>query len=136
MKRGQASVEFITIFGFVFLMMIPLVLIFFDQVGGIKDSIAENQLRNIALKIADKAETVYYAGEPSRTTIKVQIPENLESAEILSRTIRFSYRSSNNALHNVEAVSLVNISGNISVEPGIHYIELTSSGGEVSIAET
>ena len=70
MKRGQISVEFITIFGFVFLMTIPLIIIFFDQVGSVEDSISENHLKNVAQKIVDKAETIYYLGEPSKTTLK------------------------------------------------------------------
>src|SRR3989344_8143682 len=98
MKRGQISVEFITIFGFVFIMTIPLIIIFFDQVGNIQDSVSQNQLRNIMIKIADKAETVYYLGAPSKTTLKVSFPERLEFFNISSRNIVAGYMSDKNLL--------------------------------------
>lgn len=128
MKRGQVSVEFIAIFGFIFLMMIPLVLIFFDQSNNVKDAIASNHLRNIAIKIADKAETVYFLGEPSKTTIKAYFPEHIEYINISSRTLIFGLRTSRNNIQQIISVSSVNMTGNISIKPGIHYIEVTSSG--------
>ena len=134
-KKAQISVEFITIFGFVFLMMVPLIIIFFDQSGHVKDSIAANHLRNIAIKITDKAETVYYLGEPSKTTLKVYFPEHIESVNISSRSVIFGYRTSRNILQEMISVSQVNITGNISSDPGIHYIKLESSGGYVSITD-
>ncbi len=134
MKRGQVSVEFITIFGFVFLMTIPLIVIFFDQAGSVQDAIAGNHLRNIAIKVVDKAETVYYLGEPSKTTLKTQFPERIEYINITSRIIIFGYRTAKNHIQEILAVSQVNLTGNISNNPGIHYIVIESSGDVVSIS--
>ena len=134
MKRGQVSVEFITIFGFVFLMTIPLIVIFFDQTGSVQDAIAGNHLRNIAIKVTDKAETMYYLGEPSRTTVKTQFPERIEYINITSRIIIFGYRTAKNNLQEILSVSQVNLTGNISTNPGIHYIVIESSGDVVSIS--
>jgi hypothetical protein len=135
MKRGQISVEFTTVFGFVFLMMIPLIIIFFDQAGDIQDSVSENHLRNVGIKIADKAETVYYLGEPSKTTLKVSFPEHIENIQISGRSIIFSYRTATNKVDNMEIVSLVNVTGTLSPKAGIHYIQIEASGDEVSISE-
>ena len=135
-KKGQVSIEFITIFGFVFLMTIPLIIIFFDQTGSVKDAIATNQIRNIAIKLTDKAETVYYLGEPSKTTVKAHFPEHIEYINITDRTIIFGYKDFNNNMHQIISVSLVNISGTISTEPGTHYIEIESSGDEVLLQES
>ena len=135
-KKGQVSVEFITIFGFVFLMTIPLIIIFFDQTGSVKDSIASNQIRNIAIKLSDKAETVYYLGIPSKTTVKAHFPDNIEYITLSDRTIIFGYKDYNNNMHEIVAVSLVNITGNISTEPGTHYIEVESLGDVVLLHES
>ena len=135
LKSAQASMEFLVIFGFVFLMMVPLIIIFFDQTGTVEDAIAGNQLRNIAIKIADKAESVYYTGGTSKTTLKVYFPDGLTSFNITSRTIIFGYTTKKGVFQNIEAVSIVNITGNLSVTPGIHYIEIQSNGGLVSIGE-
>jgi hypothetical protein len=140
MKRGwrksQASMEFLVIFGFVFLMMIPLIIIFFDQTGFVQDAIAENQLKNLAIKIADKAETVYYTGGSSKTTIKAYLPEGINSFNITSRAVLIRYITKKGIQHNIEAVSLVNVTGNVSVTPGIHNIEIESSGGLVLVSES
>lgn len=134
-KRGQVSIEFITIFGFVFLMTIPLVVIFFDQIGSVQDSISSNHLRNIAIKLTDKAETMYYLGQPSKTTVKAYFPERIEYINISNREIVFGYKTAKNNIQEAISVSQVNISGNISTEPGTHYITIESTGDEVLITD-
>ena len=133
MKRGQSSVEFLTIFGFIFLMTVPLIVIFFDQMGAIEDSIAQTHLRNLAIKIADKSESVYYLGQPSRASIKAYLPRRLESIEILDREIRFNIMNRNGNISQIYAVSGVNMSGNISKEYGVHYIDIEAADGYVVI---
>ena len=135
MKRGQISVEYITIFGFVFLMIIPLIVIFFDQSASVQDQIAQNQLRNIAIKVTDKAESMYYLGEPSKTTIKVQFPEHIEAVVISDKQIRFDYKTGTGNLIYITQDSKVNLTGTLSPAPGIHYIQIQSSGDEVVISE-
>ena len=136
MKRGQSSVEFITIFGFIFLMMIPLIIVFFDQSHSVQDNIAQNHIRNIARKIADEAESMYYLGEPSKTTIKTEFPERIQEIVIENRTILFRYMNSKNTIQDVLVLSMVNLTGNLSVSPGIHYIHVIADGGFVKINET
>jgi hypothetical protein len=138
MKKGQVSIEFLSIFSFVFLMTVPLIIIFFDQAGFVKDAISENQIKNIAIKITDKAETVYYSGEPSKTTLKVYLPENVEAITIggpSGNTISFTYLASKNIIKEIYEVSRVNLTGSMDTKPGIHFIEIESSGGEVLIKD-
>jgi hypothetical protein len=135
-KKSQASIEFLVIFGFVFLMMIPLIAIFFDQTNVVQDTIAENQLRNLAIKIADKAETIYYTGGSSKTTVKAFLPDGITSFNISSRTINIQYTTKEGLPHNIVVSTLVNITGNVSVNSGIHNIEIVSSGGLVLIRDS
>lgn len=135
MKRGQVSIEFLTIFGFVFLMMIPLIVIYFDQSSAVKDAIAMNHLRNIAVKIADKAETIYYLGEPSRTTFKAYLPENVISFRIIHRSVIINYLTSKNNNQTITATSNVNMTGNISIARGDHYIEIKNIGDKISVKD-
>ena len=133
--KSQASIEFLVIFGVVFLMMIPLIIIFFDQTGFVQDAVAESQIRTIAVRIVDKAETVYYTGGSSKTTLRAYLPEGVESFNVTSRAILANYMTKKGILHTIEAVSLVNITGNLSAKPGIHNIEIESAGGVVLIRE-
>jgi hypothetical protein len=135
MKRGQVSIEFITIFGFIFLMMIPLIIIFFDQSSAVKDAIASNHIRNLAVKIADKAETVYYLGEPSRTTFNAYLPESVISVNVTKRSVIVLYRTSKNSIQTIIASGNVNMTGNISIDPGVHHIEIKNIGDKVSVKD-
>lgn len=134
MKRGQVSIEFISVFGFVFLMMIPLIVIFYDQSGAVQDAVASNHLRNVGIKIVDKAETVYYLGQPSKTTLKVQFPTNIESFNITEHGVVIGYNNAESDLQILPLIhSNVNLTGSVSTDPGIHYIVIESLGDKVSV---
>ncbi|MEM3373866.1 MAG: hypothetical protein QXE31_01465 [Candidatus Woesearchaeota archaeon] len=134
-NKSQVSIEFLTIFGFVFLMIVPLIIIYFDQLNFLKDSISENQIRNIAIKIVDKAESVYYMGEPSQTKMLVYFPENIDSVNITNNAIMFNYRTQSNLLHTIFFNSKVNLTGSLSPKSGIHKIIIKSQNGVVNIFE-
>ncbi|MBN1502431.1 hypothetical protein JW930_02725 [Candidatus Woesearchaeota archaeon] len=134
-KRSQTAIEFLTIFGFAFLMIIPVVIIFQTQTVDTKDALASNQIRNIEIKIVDKAEAMYYFGAPSKTTLRVYFPENIEEVEINNRIILFRYRAAENTLQEVVHTSLVNLTGTLSAESGLHIIEIEALGDSVSIAD-
>ena len=133
-KRGQISVEFIVIYGFVLLMMIPLTIIFYTQSGDTKDVLYNNQLHNIGTRVIDKAESIYYYGQPSKTTIKAYFPENIENITIKNREFIFKFRNSKNTLNEIILTSLVNISGSVSNNQGIHNIIIESQGDYVKIS--
>jgi len=135
MKRGQVSVEFITIFGFIFLMTIPLVLVFFSQLGSVRDSLGQNQLRNIAIKLADKSESIYYLGEPSKTSIKAFFPEGIRYVILTGNEIMFGIMNSNGIIEEIYSVSQVNVTGNLSTSSGLHYITIEAYQGKVVISE-
>ncbi|MBD3203095.1 hypothetical protein GF327_02275 [Candidatus Woesearchaeota archaeon] len=133
-KRSQIAMEFLVIFGFVFVMLIPLLIIFQLQSHETKDKIHVNQIRNIGMNLIDKSETIYYLGKPSKTTLKVMFPEKIENISIAERELIFHYRTHHNTLHSVVFTSLVNITGNISINSGLHYIVIEAQGDSVSIS--
>lgn len=134
-KRTQISIEYITIFGFVFLMIVPLIIIYYDQTQHVQESIAINQIYNIAREIADKAEQIYYSGEPSKTTIQAYFPERIESITINGSIIQFNYLRYNNYVQSIIGYANVNLTGNLSSSSGIHYIEIEAQLKGVKISE-
>jgi uncharacterized protein (UPF0333 family) len=135
-KRGQTSMEFLILFGFVFLMIIPLVVIFYTQSYETKDALNSNQIRNVETKIADKAESVYYLGEPSKSTLKAYFPDNVVNITIRGREIMFFYRTNSNTIQEILVTAPVNMTGNLSILSGIHYIIIQNRGDLVSITES
>jgi len=78
--KSQVSIEYLMIIGFVTIITIPLVFLFYKYTAESSDEIITYQINQIANKIVDAAETVYFLGKPSQTTIKVNIPNQIAEA--------------------------------------------------------
>ena len=89
-KRAQIGVEYMIIVGFVtFAIMSVLVLAIFYS-GQIKDSIKLNEVENFVAQLISSAESVFFAGEPSKTTVRLYLPEGVESLEITPEYLNFN----------------------------------------------
>ncbi len=132
-KNAQVSMEYVIVIGFVMLITIPLILIFYEHTRATSDQVITNQVDQIARKIIDNSETIYYIGEPSRTSIKVYMPENVENVTIGNNEINFRVKT-NVGITDISYVSSVNISGSIAITKGIHYINIESKGDYVWVS--
>jgi len=129
-KNAQVSVEYVMIIGFALLITIPLILIFYEYTRTTNDQVISSQVDQIARKITDNAESVYYLGEPSKTRIKVYMPENVEEAIISNKEVTFRVKTQS-GITDISHISSVNLSGDIAITPGIHYISIESKGDYV-----
>jgi len=129
-KNAQVSVEYVMIIGFALLITIPLILIFYEYTRATSDQVISSQVDQIARKITDNAESVYYLGEPSKTRIKVYMPENVEEAIISNKEVTFRVKTQS-GITDISHISSVNLSGDIAITPGIHYISIESKGDYV-----
>ena len=134
-KRCQVSIEFLAIFTFAFLMLIPLTIIFFHQSSQSKDALDSSHIRNVAVKIIEKAESVYYMGEPSKITIKVNFPYKIHNISIGDKEVTFNFRDYENHVSSISEVSTINITGSLSPREGIHYIAIEAKEGYVLVSE-
>ncbi|MGV8142709.1 MAG: hypothetical protein ACP5NS_03685 [Candidatus Pacearchaeota archaeon] len=92
--RGQISFEYLIVVSFVvFIVLIILSLALF-YVTSSRDQIKINQLVTFSNKIVSSAESVYYAGEPSKVTITVYLPEGVQSIQILENSLVFDILTS------------------------------------------
>ncbi len=82
-NRGQISLEYLIVVGFVVFIVILLLGLAVFYTSTARDSMSFNQLNNFANKLLNSAETVYFAGEPSKLTITAYLPEGVSSFEIL-----------------------------------------------------
>jgi len=88
--RGQVSIEFLIIIGIAMLMTIPLTIIYFKQSQTLNADIAGTQADKIASEIRDAADEVYYLGPPSKKTIIVFMPKNVEAITLYETSIIFN----------------------------------------------
>lgn len=133
-KRAQSSMEYITIVGFVFVLLIPLTFIYYDQRGDTSDAINSNHAFKIGKNIADQAETIFYLGEPSRTILKLNFPPKIESVSFLGYEIAITM-STTNGMDDIVIPTSVNVTGLLEPYAGIHNVVITSKGDYVQISE-
>jgi len=129
-KNAQVSVEYVIIIGFILFITIPLILIFYEHTSSTNDQVITSQVDMIAKKMVDSAESVYYLGEPSKTRIKVYMPNNVEEIILQDYEVVFKVKT-NSGISDIAHTSNVNISGSVSTTPGIHYISIESRGDYV-----
>ena len=82
-KRGQISVEYLIVVGFIVFVIIGILGVAFFYASGVEDKIKANQLESFVNKIVSSAESVYFAGEPSKVTITAYLPKGVRNIVIL-----------------------------------------------------
>jgi hypothetical protein len=113
-------------------MTIPLLLIYYTYTSDSSDSVATSQALQIARRIVDSAESVYYLGKPSQTTLKLNFPDRIASTNLSNREVVFKIKTKNGITDVVE-VSSVNMSGSLPTPQGIHIITVKAEDGYVQI---
>ncbi|MBI2128796.1 hypothetical protein HYU07_01010 [Candidatus Woesearchaeota archaeon] len=129
-KRGQASTEYMIIIGFVALVLIPLIVIFYKQGISTKDQVVTGEADQIAKKITDAADSVYYLGEPSKMTLKLYMPENVKEISFSGREVRFKVATAN-GITDVTSVAATNMMGSVDSSQGIKFIVVEARGDYV-----
>lgn len=132
-KKAQISIEYMSILGFVLIIISILVVLSYVYSRQIEDQIIINQIDKLAKEIVDSAESVYYFGEPTKTTIKAYMPDKIEQINISSDGISFWIRTQN-GISDIAYSSSVNLSGTLSNAPGIRYIQIEAHEGYVWIS--
>ena len=133
-KKSQISVEYMVIIGFVTLITIPLILIYHSFVQDSSTEITSTQVQQIAQKIAGAAESVYYLGEPSQTTLKVNMPSNVVSAD-LSAGYEVVFRvKTTSGTSDIVQNSPVNITGSLPTAEGLYTITIKAKSGHVEVS--
>ena len=130
--KAQVSVEYMLIMGFAALMTVPLLLIYYTYSSDTSDSVAASQALQIARKIADASESVYYLGKPSQTMLKFSFPDNIHSTNLSNKEVVFKMKTKNGVTDIVQ-VSSVNMSGSLPTAQGIHIITIKAEDGYVQI---
>ncbi|NPE26913.1 hypothetical protein HNV12_02835 [Methanococcoides sp. SA1] len=90
-QRAQSSMEFLILMGFLTFVIIGILGVGYFYSNTITDRIKANQINNFATKIISTSETVFYAGEPSKSTISAHLPENVQDIEIIDNAIIVTY---------------------------------------------
>lgn len=132
--KAQVSMEYLVIVGFVAVIIIPMLLIFYTYADRTEDAIISNQIQKISLKISDAAESMYYLGEPSRTRLKAYFPNNINNITIGNNEIVFIMHTKNGVDH-IVVYTPIPIQGSLDTHRGYHNINVRSRGSYVEITD-
>ena len=131
-KLSQVSMEYMFVIGFATAMTIPLLIIYYNYANEASDSVSTSQGLQVARKIVDSAESVYYLGKPSQTTIRVSFPDRIASASLNNKEVFFKIKVKGGT-SDVVFPSAVNITGTLPTSQGIHIITLKAETNYVQL---
>jgi len=120
------------VMGFAALMTVPLLLIYYTYSADTADSVAISQSMQIARKVVDASESVYYLGKPSQTTLKFNFPDRIQSTNLSNREVVIKVKTQAGVTDIVQ-VSAVNITGTLPTSQGIHVLTIKADDGFVQI---
>ncbi|MBI3034158.1 hypothetical protein HYY72_03280 [Candidatus Woesearchaeota archaeon] len=131
--KAQVSTEYLIVVSFALLLTIPTIVIFFSQSTDNIEQVNNQQAKQIARKIIDSAESVYYLGKPSATTLKVVMPGGIQKIDITNRMIVITIDERAGPTDIIE-VSSVNLTGSLSPSSGVMHIRVENIGDMVNIS--
>ena len=130
--KGQISVEYLLIIGFVAVITVPLIILYYTYTSDSSDEIITSQIDQIARKIVDSAESVYFLGSPSQTTVKVYIPNQIKGASLDNKEVLFNV-STRTGVSEIVQVSSVDMIGNLPITQGLYTIIIKARETDVEI---
>lgn len=133
-KRAQAGVEYMIIIGFVTMAILAILLLANTYSGLIKDRIKLNQLETFSIQLVNHAESVFFAGEPSITTISLYLPAGVQDITVNSDAIITT--TSTTTGNNIRSFSSrVPLQGTINAGEGIHTITIEAKSDHVLLTD-
>ncbi|MBN1793147.1 hypothetical protein JW826_05680 [Candidatus Woesearchaeota archaeon] len=135
-KDAQVSLEFLLVVGFAMLMSLPLIFVFYKQSETLNTEIAGSQVEKVASEIRDAADEVYYLGAPSKKTLTVYMPKNINAISILGSSIAFNV-STPGGIQEIVRWSAANFSSmsTVSTGSGIKHIMVEARTFDVLITD-
>jgi len=132
-RRGQVSLEYVVMVGFVILVIAGVMTLAMVYIGTIRDNTRMNQIVSYSNKIISAAESVFYAGQPSKTTITTYLPDGVSSIEITEDNLVFTVSTSSGP-SKVAFQSNVPISGSLESSRGLRRVQVEAQSDTVVIS--
>ena len=134
-KRAQISTEYLIIVSFLTFVTLSVLGVALFYTSQIKDTIKFNQIEQFANKLITSAESVYFAGEPSKLTLTAYVPEGVTSIIISDNAINFvvGSQSGTNIISYSSDVPLTD--STISNTAGVKKIQIIAYPTYVNITE-
>lgn len=131
-KRGQISIEYLVILGFITFALISIMSISYYYSYSVQDKIRMNHIINFGNEVVRNSESVYYAGKPSQITITPYLPSGVKGIWMYGRDIIFNITTTS-GFTQLSFTSNVNMTGSISSSEGIKKLVIRAQDNDVLI---
>ena len=132
-KKGQVSFEYFIILGIVLIVITPLSLVAYNYFDSYRYQIEVKQADQTAKILVSEAESVFFLGPDSLSTIEIYIPDNVHSIGVEDNFINIRIRT-NKGIEDVVAFSNVNLTGSIPITRGSHFIQIFGNEDSVEFS--
>ena len=133
-KRGQYATEYLLVFAFSIVILVPGLIFLTNNYNGIKYTYDTHQAYKAAQKISTTATEVYYSGSGSMTTVLVSLPSTVIDSSVQGKEVSFKIAGLEGSTTDIVTVSKINITGELPKSGGLHSINITSVGDQVLIS--
>jgi len=134
LKRAQAAMEYLFVVGFGFMMLLPIIALFYSQSSTIEDEVILSQADKALEEISSSIDQVYFLGVPSKQTLEIRFPDRVEDVTITDNRITMQVQSSS-GLRTTAKTTQANITGTIDAYSGIHVLTITATQTGVHVEE-
>ena len=131
-KRCQVSIEYMALIGITTVVVTALLALSYHYSNDVEQTINTNQLDQLGKQIVDSAESVYYYGEPSKTTMRAFVPQGIRAVTISPNEVSFRVFTQSGET-DMSYSSAVPLQGAISTSYGFHNIIIEAREGYVWI---
>lgn len=93
--KAQSSLEYLLVVALTFAIIVPTTYLFYNYSKESSQEITDAQVTKLGRIIVDAAESIFYSGQGSKTTLELAIPDNIQSVVIIDgREIVFNVTTS------------------------------------------
>ena len=82
-RFSQSSLEYLLVVALTFAIIIPTTYLFYNYSKESSQKITDAQATSIGRSIVDSAQTMFYSGQGSKTTLDINVPDNVAGAVII-----------------------------------------------------
>ncbi len=130
--RSQVAIEYLMIIAIILVIATPII---YYSLTEANIEIKKNEIESALNDLKNSADTLYTLGPGSKDYIPISLPDGIESVSISSKEILFKIKIFG-GISDVFIQTKANVTGNIPIIKGIHYIPLEMlESGVVLIGE-
>lgn len=130
--KGQAAIEYMTVFGIALVLAAPFVLEAQSSVIELRSDSNAVSVQNTLNNIEVAVDTVSASGEPAARTFPIRLPQTVQKTWLMDRAIVVQIRTAQ-ASSNFSRTFDFNISGAFPDQPGRYMLKTQANQSEVEI---